>query len=96
MTCHLDYVDDPVSKSCYCLRIGNWKPLSTGQKKKDRNAGQCQGAYLILERVEDKDSGVGKDEELFGVFVRIGIGYDDVKIVDSTFANAKRYHLQLI
>ena len=93
LVCYLDYANDPVSKSCYCLRIASWKqPSIKGKKKASKD--QERVFYLVLERTgHNVTSGEG---EIFGAFKRIGMGYDVRDKVDKIFANAERRRLQLV
>jgi hypothetical protein len=95
LTCFLDYVDDPTSKTCYCVRIANWKQPSVKPKKK-RDTDSEQAFYLLAERVQQKLVDKAASEESFGSFRRIGVGYDITRKVDKIFANAERRVLRLV
>jgi hypothetical protein len=95
LKCFLDYVDDVVSKTCYCVRIANWKQPSKKPKRKGDDDSE-QAFYLLLERMQQKSADIASDEDSFGTFRRIGIGWDLPRKVDKIFANAERRLLRLV
>ena len=95
LTCFLDYVDDPTSKTCYCVRISNWRQPSLKPQKK-RDVDSEQAFYLLVERVDQKQLDKAADETSFGTFRRIGVGFDITRKVDKIFANAERRILRLV
>lgn len=97
--CFLDYPEEPLSKTCYCLQITNWytrdpdcdEPDSNQRPDTARSPRIIEvGSYLILERA---DTVTSTD---YPVFKRIGMGYDDVDKVDKVLANAARQKLELV
>ena len=95
MTCYLDYVDDPISKGCYVLRIANWTSVPSKRNKEEKTPRLESVAYLILERIQDDSATSNTSTNHFGIFKRIGVGYDDPVKVDKIFSNAERRQLHL-
>lgn len=95
LRCYLDYVDDPVSKTCYCIRVANWKQPSNLPKKKEYDDFE-QAFYLLFERVQHKLLDSTSETDCFGAFRRIGMGFDIPRKADKIFANAERRFLQLV
>ncbi|KAK3057099.1 hypothetical protein LTR09_002138 [Extremus antarcticus] len=93
LVCFLDFVDEPVSRGCYCLRIADWSQSSTSGSKKKRQDTE-RACYLILEKSSDGASGSNTEEP--STFKRVGMGFDVVAKVDKIFANADRRELRLV
>jgi hypothetical protein len=95
LTCFMDYVDDPTSKTSYCVRIANWK-LPSAKPKKKRDDYSERAFYLLVERVQQKLVDKAANEDSFGTFRRVGVGFDMTRKVDKIFANAERRVLRLV
>lgn len=95
LKCFLDYTDDPVSKNCYGVRIANWKRHGS-KPKKSANDDSEQAFFLLLERVQQNQANQEHEDDSFGTFRRIGVGFDIARKVDKIFANADRRLLKLI
>ncbi|KAK5175891.1 uncharacterized protein LTR77_001031 [Saxophila tyrrhenica] len=89
LNCSLDYSDEPVAKSCYCLRITKWLQASTIPGPK------AFVSYLLLEKVGTAET-TSRLRMEYSTFKRIGMGFDDAEKVDRIFANAERRQLRLI
>ena len=95
LICFFDYVDDPVSKSCYCLRIADWSQTLPAMKKRGTRGHEERVFCLIVERVVHDWPNESSDGDTFGSFKRIGMVFDLSDKVDKIFANAERRHLRL-
>lgn len=93
LACFLDAGEEPVPKGCYCLLIGVFEQVS---KPKQPSKGAQRSCYLILERAQDDDSPKTMLADTFGIFRRIGMGFDSPSKVDSVFANAERRSVELV
>ncbi|KAK3681908.1 hypothetical protein LTR37_020777 [Vermiconidia calcicola] len=95
LICYLDYVDDPISRSCYCFQVAAWhRPIATKASKRTIEE-LTRVFYLVLERIPDAASDIGLSRNSFGSFKRIGMGYDHSSKVDQLFLNAERQQLLL-
>jgi hypothetical protein len=96
LVCSLDYIDEPVSRGCYCLRIANWSEVFPPKFGKKKNRGETERAsYLILEKLE-VESAENSDTNSIAAFRRIGMGFDIVAKVDKLLANTERWQLRLV
>jgi hypothetical protein len=93
LSCSLDYIEDPVSKGCYCLRVANCDVARSSSSKK-RRGDNGRMVYLILERVTYEGDGASSND--VSIFQRIGMGFDDSAKVDKVFSNADQRTLLLV
>lgn len=91
LPCYMDSSDNPAPKTCYALRIANWK--SSAQDTKGPPPEEI-ATYLILEKMKSSNT-LADGTRSLETFVRIGVGRSSIFKANKVFSNAALWHLHL-